>query len=303
MAAAAAATSIIQLLQNEDEFMTSETHRTGHVNSGDVTLFYRHFGSPGGTPAIILHGANYYDSADWIGIAAALADDREIVVRDGRGFGQSTRSASKSYDHEANSRDIEAILDHLGWDRAVIMGHSMGGGQAIVFASRFADRAAGLVIVDHCPGQVGGKGPSVDNAPVIFPTIDAARDAMSRYKDKSEDARLEEILQPVEGGFIFRSRDPDFGNPVPLGDPSGPRMEVSDTWDELAAVHAPILLFRAINSNRYSAESLERVKIEFPRIELVELETGHDVPGAAPGALAEATSEFLDRIDAHHMIA
>ncbi len=286
--------------------MTSKTHETGQVNSGDVTLFYRRFGSPGGTPVIVLHGANYYDSADWISIASAMAHDREVVARDARGFGQSSWSPSKSYDHEANCRDIEALLDHLGWDRAVIMGHSMGGGQAIVFAARFADRTAGLVIVDHCPGQGGGAartGPSVDNQPVIFPTIDAARDVMSRHRDKSEDARLEEILKPVEGGFIFRGRDPDFGNQVPLGEPSTPRMEVSDTWDELAAVHAPILLFRAINSNRYSAESLERVKIEFPRIELVELETGHDVPGAAPGALAEATSEFLDRIDAHHMIA
>ena len=81
-------------------------------------------------------------------------------------------------------------------------------------------------------------------------------------------------------------------------------MEISDTWDELAAVHAPILLFRAINSNRYSIESLDRVKTEFPQIELVELDTGHDVPGAAPGSLAETTSEFVaGKIDAGRLIA
>jgi pimeloyl-ACP methyl ester carboxylesterase len=288
--------------------MTSQTHRTGHVDSGDVTLFYRHFGEPGGTPVIILHGANYYDSADWVGIASALAVDREVVARDARGFGQSTWSPSKSYDHDANCGDIEALLDHLGWNRAVILGHSMGGGQAIVFASRFAERTAGLVIVDHCPGRGGGAartGPSVDNAPEIFPTIDAARDTMSRFRGKSEDERLAEILKPVEGGFIFRCRDPDFGNQVPLGDPPPtPRIVVSDTWDELAAVQAPILLIRGTLSNRYTPEALERVKIEFPEIRLVELETGHDVPGAAPGALAECTLEFLTgKIDAEHMIA
>ncbi len=287
--------------------MTTQTHRTGHVISGDVTLFYRHFGNPGGTPVIILHGANYYDSADWVGIASALSHDREVVVRDARGFGQSSWSPSKSYDHEANCRDIEALLDHLGWDKAVIMGHSMGGGQAIVFASRFADRTAGLVIVDHCPGRGGGAartGPSVNNVPVIFPTVDAARDAMSRHREKSEESRLAEILKPVEGGFVFRSRDPDFGNQVPLGNFSTPRMEITDTWDELAAVRTPILLFRAINSDRYTPEALDRMKAEFPHIDLVELETGHDVPGAAPGALAEATSEFLaGKIDAVHMIA
>ena len=35
-------------------------HRTGRVNSGDVTLFYRVFGKPGGTPIWIGHGSNYY---------------------------------------------------------------------------------------------------------------------------------------------------------------------------------------------------------------------------------------------------
>jgi esterase len=299
MAVARAAISIIQTWENN--FMTSET---GQVTSGDVTIFYRHFGNPGGTPVIILHGANYYDSADWIGIASALAHDREVVVRDARGFGQSGWSPSKSYDHEANCQDIEAVLNHLGWDKAVIMGHSMGGGQAIVFASRFAERAAGLVIVDHCPGQAAAAKRSVDNQPVIFLTVDAARDAMSRHREKSEDERLAEILKPVDGGFIISGRDPDFGNPLPLEEPSTARMEVSDTWEELAAVHVPILLFRAIKSNRYSDESLARVKTEFPDIELVQLNTGHDVPGAAPEALAESTSEFLaGKIDAGHMIA
>jgi len=169
---------------------------------------------------IILHGANYYDAVDWVGIATALSHDREVVVRDGRGFGQTGWGPSRSYDHEAHCRDIEAVLDHLGWDKAAIMGHSMGGGQAIVFASRFADRMAGLVIVDHCPGQAAPAKQSVDNQSVVFSTIDAARDAMSRHRDKSEDERLAEILKRVDGGFIIGGRDPEFGNSIPLGKPS-----------------------------------------------------------------------------------
>ena len=62
--------------------------RTGKVNSGDVTLFYRAFGAPGATPILILHGSNYYDSYDWIGVATALASDREVVTPDRRGWGE-----------------------------------------------------------------------------------------------------------------------------------------------------------------------------------------------------------------------
>ena len=75
--------------------------RTGRVNSGDVSIFYRAFGSRGATPILILHGANYFDSYDWIDVAAALAGDREVVAYDKRGFGESTWSASKDYSVDA----------------------------------------------------------------------------------------------------------------------------------------------------------------------------------------------------------
>jgi pimeloyl-ACP methyl ester carboxylesterase len=61
--------------------------KTGRFNSGDVSLFYRAFGSPGATPIVLLHGSNYYDSYDWIGVASALATDRMVVTPDRRGLG------------------------------------------------------------------------------------------------------------------------------------------------------------------------------------------------------------------------
>ena len=77
--------------------MSAADHRTGTVQSGDVSLFYRHFGAGGWVPMLIYHGANYYDSADWIGVADALSSDREVVAWDTRGFGNSGWSASKDY--------------------------------------------------------------------------------------------------------------------------------------------------------------------------------------------------------------
>ena len=72
--------------------MGEASHRTGTVQSGDVTLFYRAFGpersSEDKTPVIILHGSNYFDSYDWIGVASGLSQDRQVVVFDHRGFGR-----------------------------------------------------------------------------------------------------------------------------------------------------------------------------------------------------------------------
>ena len=57
----------------------------GRVQSGDVSIFYRRFGKPGGTtPILIMHGVNYFDSFDWIEVGSRLATDREVVAFDHR---------------------------------------------------------------------------------------------------------------------------------------------------------------------------------------------------------------------------
>ena len=283
--------------------MTTTEHRTGTVQSGDVRLFYRLFGEAGETPVVIIHGANYYDSADWIVVAAALAGDRQVVSADTRGFGESGRSASKNYSLDALTGDVDALLDHLGWPQAIIMGHSMGGRTAIVHGARFSERAAGVIIVDHCPGRGGSAArpaQSVGKKQEVFASVEAAQKVMSRDPDappgSAARARLEQFLKPVEGGFSF-PRDPDFGNTVPLGagDDDAPKIQVASTWDELAAIRCPTLIVRATKSDRYGEADLERVRTEFPRIRLIEVDCGHDVANGAPGPLIDGVLQFLLR--------
>lgn len=281
--------------------MTAASQRTGTVPSGDVTLFYRVFGDKGKTPILIVHGANYYDSHDWIDVASALASDREVAAFDTRGFGESNWSPSKNYSAGAQLSDMLAVIDHLGWDKVIAMGHSMGGGRVIVFGSRAAARAAAVIIVDHCPGRGGGSGsataPSVGNAATVFPTIEAAMAAMSRNPDapvgSPARARLEMFLKPVEGGYVF-PRDPDFANPIPVGiDDWKPEMVITDTWQELAAITCPTMIVRGTRSDRYTPEAIARVRDDYPKIEMIDVESGHDVAGAAPGPLIDGVKSFL----------
>ena len=102
-------------------------HQTGRVNSGDVSIFYRAFGSRGRTPIMVMHGANYFDSYDWIGVAGALATDREVVAFDRRGWGESSWSPSKDYSIDAHMSDALAVAAKMGWDRMIFMGHSASG--------------------------------------------------------------------------------------------------------------------------------------------------------------------------------
>src|SRR4029077_5500896 len=124
--------------------------RTGRVNSGDVSLFYRAFGTPGGkTPMLILHGSNYYDSYDWIGVAMALASDREVVTPDRRGWGESTWSPSKDYTRDALLDDVRAVMGAMQLtQKPIIAGHSGAGPTVIAFAVDYANELSKLVLVD-----------------------------------------------------------------------------------------------------------------------------------------------------------
>src|SRR5436309_2267251 len=99
--------------------MLEPSHRTGKIQSGDVALFYRAFGrgisSVAKTPIIILHGSNYFDSYDWIGVASGLAKDREVIVFDHRGFGFSEWSKYKDYSMDALFSDILNVSAHFGY--------------------------------------------------------------------------------------------------------------------------------------------------------------------------------------------
>lgn len=276
--------------------MTTTQHETGTVSSGDVTLFYRLFGKPGATPVLIFHGANYYDSADWIEVASELASDRQVLAWDTRGFGKSTWSPSKDYSLDAHMGDVNTLLDHLGWNEVIAMGHSMGGGRSILFSARFPDRVEKLVIVDHCPGKGGGLAvstkQSINNPRAVFPSIEAAQESMSRDTSTPTGSpahdRLMAILEPVEGGYAY-PRDPDYMNPVPVGgEDREPKIVVEDMWAELASVRCPILIVRGTRSDRYTPEALKRVATEFPHIKVVDVESGHDVAGGAPDQLIAA---------------
>src|SRR5262249_10143856 len=79
------------------------------------------------TPILLMHGANYFDSYDWIGVAEALASDREVASFDKRGFGETGWSPSKDYSVDANMGDMLAVIAELKWERPIVVGHSASG--------------------------------------------------------------------------------------------------------------------------------------------------------------------------------
>jgi pimeloyl-ACP methyl ester carboxylesterase len=283
--------------------MNEPSHRTGTVHSGDVTLFYRAFGREGGasdkTPIIILHGSNYFDSYDWIGVASGLAQDRQVVVFDHRGFGHSTWSKYKDYSLDALFSDIINVSTHFGWKRPVIMGHSMSGRLAIFFAAYFPDHLSQLIVVDTAMGKgnPGNHHVSVGNAPKVFATIEQAMAHLAKKENPPrfslDRERAELAMKKVEGGFVL-TRDPDQKNTQSQA-PGAPMPKYTnvDSWDALAQVRCPTTFIRGARSDRNIPDHYARIARDFPEIRVETIDSRHDIAFEAPAALIETVKRIM----------
>ena len=281
--------------------MTDIQERGGRVSSGDVSLFYRVYGSAGRTPVLVMHGSNYFDSEDWVEVARALATDREVATFDKRGFGQSTWSPSKDYSVDANMDDIRAVTNALGWPQPVMMGHSSSGRLSLAFAATFPDQLSRLIVVDSdmSGGEGRSRGPGTGNAPLIFESVEAAMAHFAKINNPPrvahDRARAEKALIKVDQGYMLR-RDPDFRNTRAEGEGAGlPRRAARDPWADLAAVRCPMLLVRGLRSDRYPPEMVARLTRDFPQLAQVPVESQHDVAAGAPQQLIAAVRDFIGR--------
>lgn len=191
--------------------------RLERFRSGELNLAYRRFGRAAGVPMLLLHGL-IYTSYDWIDVANDLGADHDVVALDQRGFGDSDFSPSGDYHVNDFAADVERLLDHLGWQQCVLIGHSMGGRIAAVAADSFPERVSGLLLVDSPPqnAPTGARriGDQVAGTPRVFPSLDAvlAHFPATPWKDKfhpQRRARLAALTRAVPGGVALK-RDPYF---------------------------------------------------------------------------------------------
>lgn len=110
---------------------------------------YQMWGNAQAPKLVFLHGL-MGSAANWRKIVGELQGDYHMLAYDQRGHGRSFQPDS-GYATEDFADDLKKILDELGWDSVFLVGHSMGGRNALNFAYRFPERTKALVIEDIGP--------------------------------------------------------------------------------------------------------------------------------------------------------
>ena len=116
------------------------------VSGGALATFRLGHGPERADPVVAVHGITA-NSHCWLAVARALDGRAELVAVDLRG-----RAASNAlpppYGMAAYSRDLLAVLDHYGLERAVLVGHSLGAYAVARFATDHRDRVSAVLLVD-----------------------------------------------------------------------------------------------------------------------------------------------------------
>jgi pimeloyl-ACP methyl ester carboxylesterase len=145
-----------------------------------------------GKPILCLHGITA-NCRSWDCLASTLAGRHRVMAMDLRGRGFSDKPPS-GYSIENHCRDISALLNDLGIERVLLMGHSLGAFIALVFAAQNPQRVDRLILVDG-GGKLSdiqrakvfaGIKPALDRLGQVFPSAEA-------YLNKMKDAPY---LQP-----------------------------------------------------------------------------------------------------------
>ena len=129
----------------------------------------------------------------WDCLANVLSPHHRVIAMDLRGRGLSDKPPT-GYSIDSHCKDVLALMDDLGLERPVLMGHSLGAFISLVFAAQTPQRVDRLILVDG-----GGKLTETQMAKVfagIKPSLDRLGKIFHSFEDYLSQMKQAPYLQP-----------------------------------------------------------------------------------------------------------
>jgi len=258
-------------------------------SSDGVGIHYLEWpGSATDLALIFLHGGGLH--AHTFDLAGNLLRDAgRCIALDLRGHGESDRSPH-GYGSEQTADDIAATVERLGIERAVVVGHSMGGIGGITWAARRPPELAGLVIVDVGPELKNDATASINDSITSRPTF-ADLEEVERYvggPSPAVDGMAANLHWRDDGRLWFKYDDSQFH-------PDRIRLAEGDEMRELARrITCPTTILRGSRSKVLSDEAARELAglIDGATVHVV-ADAGHTIQSSNPRGLAAAVKTFL----------
>lgn len=119
------------------------------ARANDIDLYYVECGN--GLPCLVMHGGMGMDHTQLHPWLDSLGDVLHLVYYDHRGNGRSSRPPIETLTYEQYAADANALREHLGFEKAAVIGHSAGGLVALKYAILYPRYLSHLILVDTFP--------------------------------------------------------------------------------------------------------------------------------------------------------
>jgi pimeloyl-ACP methyl ester carboxylesterase len=242
-----------------------------------------------GKPLVILHGL-FGMLDNWQALAKEFGAFFETHILDQRNHGKSFHAEEHSY--ELMCADLVHYLDENDLDKIYLLGHSMGGKTAMLFATKYPERVEKLVVVDIAPKYYAPH----------HQEILAGLNAVSQGKVQSRkeaDVILAQhfsemgVRQFLLKNLYWKSKEElDFRFNLKVL--SQEIHHIGEALLEDASFMEPTLFIDGANSNYIKPEDTELIEQHFPDAEIVEIaNAGHWVHAENPSDFFDVVSRFL----------
>jgi esterase len=273
---------------------TAAGSRSSHITLEGGRLHCLEWGAPDAPSLVLLHALGALVTAhDWGTFAEAMKDTHRVIALDQRGFGLSDRMPAYSF--QLMAQDLRQLVEQLELDSFSLVGHSMGGTVACLYAETAPDRLRRLVLEDTVPPRDGLRIEQRGDVQWEFAGFDellaVARQHGVQGGDDELRIRLTHATQPLEGDRVAFRLDPAL--------PPAIRAQLADPdpawWDDLAQISVPTLIVRGADSPGLDAELAAAAAAAIVDCRVVEVpHAGHSVHYDNLGGFLEVVRSFLD---------
>ncbi|WP_240124337.1 alpha/beta fold hydrolase [Streptomyces sp. MUM 136J] len=262
-----------------DDTVTAPTRSA--LMLGGRCLSYLDFGGPG-RPLLALHGLLDQGSG-FAGLARSLTPAWRVIAPDQRGHGESDRAPE--YSRQGFVADAAALLEHLGLGPTVVLGHSLGGLNALQLAAWRPDLVEALIVEDVAVELRHGE-----HNPLAFL-------AHARHRAATRDELLSGLGPAAPHFADAPRRRPDGTWELPFHPQDAldaERLNEGDHWADWLASSCPVLYVHGTRSQVVTPEHAREMGERRPHTTVVALDADHFVHAAAPDAFTAVVRGFLD---------
>lgn len=268
-----------------------------HAGRDLADVFVHHARRGKGENKVLLIHAIGFDHTTWEPVLHYLDDRYDLALVDLPGHGQSGKPGDGDYGPLSLGRRVLKVLDELGWERAALVGNSLGGGVSLAATLQAPERVTALTLVNSVglrPGlpQLGrlagipflpllsGFAPSLavrvglESCRAQWGSVSAARCASSRTYLRSPEGR----------GAFFRALRQLYGPDLE---------EMAHRYHE---IHCPTLIIHGERDPLIRLRHAEQMARAIPDAKLVRLpRCGHFPQEECPEKVGTPLRSFLDK--------